>query len=667
MGLKKLAKKQIIGIIIGSTLFIGGSLSLGHFFISCAPLIKDKNNSDEDLLPPIIQKTTKVSSKVWNDTLSNFKESINFIDSSSPISNFTSHFDLIDGVIDAEYHIIDFGKLVNTTEKQTQEITILASQAFQNSEEPLSDVILKTNLTINSSPENPDPEPVYKTTKVSPKVWDGTLSDFKDAIGFVNETTPIQNFSKHFNLIDGVIGSEYKIIDFGNLTKTSETQTQEITILASQAFQNSEQPLNNVILKTNLTVNLLPEPEPVKKTTVITLKDEYKEYSNSLDDLKLQLGWTSSSASIDLEKLETVFNTTDLVADATYKIQFVVLNSDTFVQSNILRLNPSKVYDSNGEIDQYSQFNFNFTTKEQVPPIDWNEVFTFNNSTERKLKFNSTWAYSDAANNWDGNLVIPKKLDGIEVLGLNDNFISQFAITNMRIKTLTFEEGVNIKEIPKDAFANCGLGGDIILPTSVTKIGIGAFSKSKKIKSVSLHEGLKIIERSAFFETTGLEGDIVIPSSLTTLGSEAFYNCTNIKGLYFEDAVETLTIDENAFFGCSGIENEIIFPKRIDRISQNAFANCSSIPKITFNEGLKVLYTDAFKNCTSLSGELVLPDSLLSSGMGYSIFSGCDPTKLLSITAKSHIFDLHINNLNRSWSSDYWNGLFDSESNILCK
>ena len=67
----------------------------------------------------------------------------------------------------------------------------------------------------------------------------------------------------------------------------------------------------------------------------------------------------------------------------------------------------------------------------------------------------------------------------------------------------------------------------------VTVIGVAAYRKRTKLRSLNLPEGLQIIEENAFSHCTGLTGTLKFPESLTTIGNECFYNCNNLTGLTF--------------------------------------------------------------------------------------------------------------------------------------
>lgn len=82
-----------------------------------------------------------------------------------------------------------------------------------------------------------------------------------------------------------------------------------------------------------------------------------------------------------------------------------------------------------------------------------------------------------------------------------------------------------VKEIGKEAFCGTSIESATI-PSTVEKIGLSAFSRCKKLKTVTLNEGLKKIEFNAF-QGTSIES-ITIPSTVEGIGFGAFSGCSKL-------------------------------------------------------------------------------------------------------------------------------------------
>ena len=106
--------------------------------------------------------------------------------------------------------------------------------------------------------------------------------------------------------------------------------------------------------------------------------------------------------------------------------------------------------------------------------------------------------------------------------------------------------------------------------------GIYSCWQNHTIKSITISEGIEIIEDESFIYTTDLE-EVKIASTINTIGFRAFYleryyakNGNLLEGIYLPKTI--LTIDWNAFYGRNETivyveyeENEIPEPQYVDR------------------------------------------------------------------------------------------------------
>jgi len=89
-------------------------------------------------------------------------------------------------------------------------------------------------------------------------------------------------------------------------------------------------------------------------------------------------------------------------------------------------------------------------------------------------------------------------------------------INNIRVDTVA---------IASTAFWKCTGLTSIIIPNSVTSIGVAAFSGCESLTSVSIPSSAKSIGDRAFFGCTRLT-NIIIPVGVTSIGKSAFYECS---------------------------------------------------------------------------------------------------------------------------------------------
>ena len=128
------------------------------------------------------------------------------------------------------------------------------------------------------------------------------------------------------------------------------------------------------------------------------------------------------------------------------------------------------------------------------------------------------------------------------------------------VTKLTVPEGVT--EIQEYAFDFSSIR-EIVLPSTLRKIGRNAFSNCKQLRTINIPEGVTEIADFAF-QYSDLE-EIVLPQSLTEIGREAFLFCKKLKKVDLPQS-ESLHIGNKAFFGCYGLADEsgfVILQNRI--------------------------------------------------------------------------------------------------------
>ena len=88
------------------------------------------------------------------------------------------------------------------------------------------------------------------------------------------------------------------------------------------------------------------------------------------------------------------------------------------------------------------------------------------------------------------------------------------------------------------------------------------------------------------------------------------------------DGVPIVAIGERAFRDCSTLNGDVVLPKSIVAIEKEAFMNADGLNgRIYFPQSLKVISDRAFYGCQSLQGDLIIPDSVET--IGDEAFSYC--------------------------------------------
>ena len=142
-----------------------------------------------------------------------------------------------------------------------------------------------------------------------------------------------------------------------------------------------------------------------------------------------------------------------------------------------------------------------------------------------------------------------------------------------------------------------GLGGNVIIPNGVTKIGNDAFYMRDDLTSVVIPDGVIEIGGGAFGYCFGMTS-ITIPSSVTQIGSAAFEHCDALTTVTIPGSVTTIT--DGAFVLCNGLTNVTICDG-VTEIGSNAFFSCQSLVRITIPDSVTTIGEDAFKGCNTLT------------------------------------------------------------------
>ena len=203
-----------------------------------------------------------------------------------------------------------------------------------------------------------------------------------------------------------------------------------------------------------------------------------------------------------------------------------------------------------------------------------------------------------------------------------------------------------ITQIPRKAFYNKQLKGELRIPKSVTVIGVLAFASNEKLVGdlvipnsvteigsaaflvcsgfdgkLTLSNKLTKISDNAFNGCQCLSGNIVIPNSVTEIGLGSFIGCSGFKG-NLNLSANLQKIGNVAFQDCNGLTGNLSIPHSVTMLGINAFQHCSGFNgKLVLPKGLTKIETGAFDGCRGLTGDLVIPQSVTE--IAYYSFRNC--------------------------------------------
>jgi len=231
-------------------------------------------------------------------------------------------------------------------------------------------------------------------------------------------------------------------------------------------------------------------------------------------------------------------------------------------------------------------------------------------------------------------------------------YIAKSAFCSCGIEALTLP--VSLRVISDTAFSHCELLRTLTIPigSALERLGQSAFCDCTSLMGLDLSyvDSLRTISSYAFYNCCKLSGKVIIPRSVTSLGVGVFANCVSITSA--DILVDKLdSIPDELFKGCNRL-SRVHCDNEIKTIGKQAFMSCdlSASFSLLKSKSLVSISEEAFKyatldkysvvfgsNLKHISDEafayssvryVALPDSLES--MGVSVFKGC--TDLISVT-----------------------------------
>ena len=264
-----------------------------------------------------------------------------------------------------------------------------------------------------------------------------------------------------------------------------------------------------------------------------------------------------------------------------------------------------------------------------------------------------TYAFADCSSL--KTITIPNTVENIGSYAFNNcNLLSRMNSSTDGNIVLPTE----ITTVPSYAFAGCVSILSVQLPKNLATIQNNAFENCVGITELTLLNGLESIGDSALRNVS--IKTIIVPDSVTSIGLGAFYGCplesitlpfvganrdlkTSVDSSYYTEKqllgyIFGTTLESTSSNGQnlvyqgqsynSGYRKYYI-PSTLKTVtitdatglSANAFYGCTMIESLTLNEGITIIYDRAFYNCTALKS-MEIPESVAS--LGVYAFSGCN-------------------------------------------
>jgi hypothetical protein len=202
-------------------------------------------------------------------------------------------------------------------------------------------------------------------------------------------------------------------------------------------------------------------------------------------------------------------------------------------------------------------------------------------------------------------IIVPNCIDGVSVKKIGGD-----AFANCTgIERVIISEG--IIEICNGAFSGCSSLKEVILPSSLQKLGgddgghfYGGVFGACPIEKFQLPSSLQYISGSAFSSCFHVQR-IDLPNGIHTIPKECFWGCDKLKEVLLPDNLKTI---EESAFADTGL-TQIDIPASVKEIEEHAFRNCKNLTKVLLHEGLRVIGKGAFLDCNMLR-TITIPKSV---------------------------------------------------------
>ena len=184
------------------------------------------------------------------------------------------------------------------------------------------------------------------------------------------------------------------------------------------------------------------------------------------------------------------------------------------------------------------------------------------------------------------------------------NSYSPFGLHELAVDETSITIGGLVTNICKREFAYAKSLKEIILPTSITFIGEGAFVGCSNLSNIVIPENVTKISKYSFQDCSHLS-KVTMSNSISEIEEYAFAGCVELNDIVLS---ASLTQIKNGLFkGCSGLES-IIIEDNIESIGEYAFADCSKLKTVEVKSGIPATAQDnSFSISSYWDGTLVVP------------------------------------------------------------
>ena len=161
------------------------------------------------------------------------------------------------------------------------------------------------------------------------------------------------------------------------------------------------------------------------------------------------------------------------------------------------------------------------------------------------------------------------------------------------------------------------------------------------VKKIVLNEGLKYINRSAFYYFLGLT-EITLPASLEVIENDAFESCYNIERYTVPDENPVFSASDGVLYNKEQTKlilyptgkniTDVVISNNVTEIAEYAFYGAQHIKSLTIPEGVTSIPNQTIREMPALE-TVILPSTI--SFFGFGIFYECNNLKSIVLYAEN--------------------------------
>ena len=218
------------------------------------------------------------------------------------------------------------------------------------------------------------------------------------------------------------------------------------------------------------------------------------------------------------------------------------------------------------------------------------------------IAFAAPWVYDSTAQTLTRGTVVLQNVvaDGTS-LTIKDNKSNATAVDVDLSEGVA--DGYAVVKIDDAAFNGNSSITNVVFPDTLVTIGNGAFRSCANLAcSVSLPSSLAG-SLSRTFRESPVTGDIVVPNGVTAM-QETFCKA-KITSLVCGIGLTAVQGGDGLCQSCTTLTN-VVFQSGCS-LGQNEFYGCTALERVTLHPDMSGAWIQTFKNCSSLTGDIVLP------------------------------------------------------------